>query len=57
VPDRRAPPSWRIAAPRRGREELDVDEAAAAVLDVQAPARLATELALHPRPHLDDLFE
>src|SRR5213593_3981324 len=28
-------------------EELDVDEAATAVLHMQAPARLATELALH----------
>src|SRR5439155_586766 len=38
-------------------EELDVHEPAAAVLHVQAPARLAAELALHPRVHLRDLLE
>src|SRR5207244_2177285 len=58
---RREPPHVGLVMPvdelERLGEELDVDEPAAAVLHVQAPARLAAELALHPRAHLRDLLQ
>src|SRR5207253_10079189 len=38
-------------------EELDVDDPAAAVLDVQAPRSLPAELDLHPLAELHDLLE
>src|SRR6185436_10364919 len=41
----------------RLRQELDVDEAPASVFHVQATARLAAELTLHPGSYLGDLLQ
>src|SRR3989442_1546043 len=58
---RREPPHVGVAVAvdelERLDEELDVHEAAASVLHVDAPAGLPSELAFHPCAHLHDLLE